>query len=101
MRERVEEHRADQRGGDGFDVRVGAKLSAVDGLSEPSRQPGQLWSAQLPIKILAVGRARGRRGDQGSYQCGVWRLRQEARVLVEPMLQVSANVCGLGDRERS
>jgi hypothetical protein len=99
MCQRVQQHRADQCVGDGIDVRVGAQLSAGDGLAESSRQAGQLWSAQLLVKVLTVGRARSRRGDQGSYQCGVWRLRQEISVLVEPTLQVSPDVCGLGDRE--
>ena len=101
MRQRVEEHRADQCVGDGIDVRVGAKLSAFDGVAESSRQPDQLRSAQLLVEILAVGRARSRRGDQGSHQCRVRRLSQEIGVLVEPTLQVSPDVCGLGDRERS
>lgn len=46
MRQRMEEHRADQCAGDGIDVRVGAQLFACDGLAESSRQPGKLRSAQ-------------------------------------------------------
>ena len=45
MRERLEEHRADQCGGDGVDVRVGAQFSVFDGLAESRRQPGELRSA--------------------------------------------------------
>ena len=81
MRQRVKEHRADQCGGDGVDVRVGAQFSVFDGLAESRRQPGELRSAQLPIEILTVARASGGRGDQSPHQSGVGCLCQELGVL--------------------
>ena len=101
LRQRMEEHRPDHCVGDGLDVRVGAQLSGFDGVAEPSRQPGELRSTQLLIEVLAVARTSGRRGDEGSHQCGVRRCRQEFGVLVEPRLQVCADVPGLGDGKRS